>query len=624
MDRRIQKMKLIKPKLSFIAQAALMVLLATSIAIAKPVQAESNAALFNYVVKLNSGDSALLESFGTNLEQKFAFSKNPEFANTFSFSSTLTMEEIKQRLAGSFDYLELDRQLQTDAKVTANDPAFTKNSNDKDKQWGLPKAEFLGGWDKTTGDRTVIVAVIDTGIDGTHRDLRKQSFVKGYNFIEDTGISRGSNSDDNGHGTMVAGIIGAVSDNGIGITGGAWDVSLMPIKALNFRGSGSSSNISEAIVWATDNGASVINMSLGGIGFAHETTLSNAISYAFNKNVVIVSAAGNDVAVNGGNINDNPVFPVCADNSQNMIIGVTATDIDDKKPPFANYGKSCVDVSAPGRRILSTINYDPVSGESAPNAYAYGSGTSMAVPYVSAQAVLLRSYFPEATNREIRDRIIATADPIDDLNPTQCGGGSCEGFLGSGRINVEASLQDEVKPYVVDGDVVQLKSTGQLYFINGAKRHLIIPFVKNQRFASAPIKMVSETDVAKFPEGSLAEPLDGTLVKANGESTVYYMQKGLKFPVTGGIFKLYNFSYSNIQTFSPDEVNSWVSGGLLTPPNGLLVRTPKNGTIYWIVDGTLHPINYGFFINRGLNIFPVIYVSDEDMRSFPKGDPYIL
>ncbi len=617
-------MKLIKTKLSFLAQAALMVLLATSVLVAKPVYAAQSSVELNYVVKLSSGDSALLENFATNIEQKFAFNKNDVFSNTYTFSSRLNAEEIKQRLVGKFNYIEVDRDLQTDAKVTANDPAFTKSSSNKDKQWGLPKAEFLGGWDKTTGNRTVVVAVIDTGIDGTHRDLRKQSFVKGFDFIEDKEIPRGSNSDDNGHGTMVAGIIGAVSDNGIGITGGAWNVSLMPVKALNLRGSGSSSNISEAIVWATDNGASIINMSLGGIGFAHETTLSNAISYAFNKNVVILSAAGNDVAVNGGNINDNPVFPVCTDNGQNMIIGVTATDIDDKKPPFANYGKSCVDVSAPGRRILSTINIDPVSGESIPNAYAYGSGTSMAVPFVTAQAVLLKSHFPSLTNREIRDRIIATTDPIDDLNLTQCSGGSCKGFLGSGRINVEASLQDEVKPYIVEGDVVQLKSTGQLFHINGAKRHLIVPFVKSQRFVSSPIKIVSETDVAKFPEGSYAEPLDGTLVKADSDPTVYYILKGLKFPVTGSVFKLRGFTYNSVNNIGASEVNSWVSGGLLAPPDGLLVRAKSNTTIYWVVDGVLHPINGGFYINRGLNIFPVIYVSDDDMRSFSKGDPYIL
>ncbi len=615
-------MKLIKTKPYIYIQAALIVLLATSVFAGAPAQAAETQT--QYVIQLSSGDSSSLNEFATAVEQKFSFINRPEFNNVYSFSSGLSLSQLKQKLDGQYSYIEINREFQTRAKINPNDPAFTRDSTNKDKQWALPKAEFLEAWNKTRGSKEVIVAIIDTGIDATHDDLKRQSFVKGYNFETHTEIGRGKNSDDNGHGTLVAGIIGAVPNNGKGISGGAWNVSLMPIKALNSRGSGKSSDIAEAMVWAADNGASIINLSVGGIGFAHETTLSNAISYAFNKNVVIVAAAGNDVAVNGGNISDNPVFPVCADNGENMIIGVTATDNNDLKPAFANFGKSCVDVSAPGRRILSTINVDPVSGVAAPDAYAYASGTSMAVPYVTAQAVLLKSLFPTATNKQIRDRIISTADPIDNLNLSQCGGLSCVGLLGSGRINVSASLKNELTPYIQEGDVVELQSTGQLYYINGAKRHLIIPFVLSQRFSATTKKSVTESDISKFPEGPFAEPLDGTLIKADSGPTVYYMTKGLKSPVTGSMFRLHGFSYSNVHVFSGNEVNSWITGGLLAPPDGALVRTPTSRTIYWVVAGSLHPINSGFFLARGLNIFPVIYVSDDDMRSFSKGEAYIL
>ncbi|MDQ3018351.1 MAG: S8 family serine peptidase, partial [bacterium] len=115
---------------------------------------------------------------------------------------------------------------------------------------------------------------------------------------------------------------------------------------------------------------------------------------------------------------------------------MTAADVNDLKPDFANYGKACVDVSAPGKRILSTINHDPATGGVSSDSYAYASGTSLAVPFVSAQAALLKSLYPFASNRQIRDRIISTADNIDMLNLSQCSGKSCVGFLGKGRINV--------------------------------------------------------------------------------------------------------------------------------------------------------------------------------------------
>ncbi len=617
-------MKSIKKQIFILTQAALIVLLALSASLVLPARPVYAAMQTQYLIQLNTADVSSLTAVARTLKQKFAFASNAHFANVYSFSSTLSLSELQRRLAGTFSYLEIDRSIETEARVTTDDPAFTTDSHDVDRQWALPKAEFLKAWEKTKGSQKVIVAIIDTGIDATHDDLRGQNFVKGYNFETNASIKPYANSDDNGHGTLIAGIIGAVPDNGIGIAGGAWNVSLMAVKALDSSGSGSSSDIAEAIVWAADNGASVINMSLGGIGFVHDTTLSNAISYAFNKNVLLVAAAGNDVAINGGNINDNPVFPVCADNGENMIIGVTATDLDDLKPPFANFGKSCVDVSAPGRRIVSTINFDPVSHAAKPDAYAYGSGTSMAAPFVSAQAVLLKALFPTATNRQIRDRILSTADPIDDLNLTQCANQSCVGLLGSGRINVLASLQEEIKPYIQEGDIVELKSTGQLFYINGSKRHAIVPFVKTQRFATVVAKPVTSADLAKFPEGSFAEPLDGTLIKADNDPTVYYIDKGLKAPVSASMFKLRGFSFSNVYTLSAPEVHSWITASPLAPPEGLLVRTTSNRTVYWVVGGVLHAINNEFYINRGLNIFPVIYVSDDDMRSFSKGDPYLL
>ena len=202
--------------------------------------------------------------------------------------------------------------------------------------------------------------------------------------------------------------------------------------------------MAQAIVWAADHGAQFINLSVGGIGFGHDTTLANAIAYAFNKNILIVAAAGNDLNTAGQSLDLNPVFPICDDNNYNMVIGVAATDQNDLKPDFSNYGHNCIDVSAPGKRILSTISLDPITNNPAPNSYAYASGTSLAVPFVVGQAALIRALYPTATNIQIRDRIISSADRIDSLNLTQCGGGSCAGLIGSGRIDVPASIQTAI------------------------------------------------------------------------------------------------------------------------------------------------------------------------------------
>ncbi|MDQ3018562.1 MAG: S8 family serine peptidase [bacterium] len=579
-----------------------------------------------YVVKLPNADTSVLAAIATNIDQKFSFSQNPNFRHVFGFTSSLSLAALRTALAGKFIYLEEDQSLigaEVDATLLPDDPGFTNNGANIDKQWGLVKANFVEAWSKTKGSREIVVAVIDTGVDGTHEDFSSARVSAGYDVIANKGISRGANSDDNGHGTLISGVIGARTDNGVGIAGAVWNVTIMPIKALNAKGVGSSSNISEAIVWAADNDASVINLSLGGFDFAHDTTLANAIAYAFNKNIVIVAAAGNDAAAVGGNLDLKPVFPICNDNGQNMVIGVTATDVNDLKPDFANFGKACVDVSAPGRRILSTINYDPVNGASAPDSYARASGTSLAVPFVSAQAVLLKALFPDATNRQIRDRIIASADTIDELNLSQCNSGSCRGLLGGGRINVAKSLEQEFVR-VQDGDAVMVFGTDNLFYINGGKRQLITELVRTQRFVNVTVKSLSADELAAFPEGSNAEPLDGTLIKSTDNPTVFYMSKGLKLPVTNQIFTLLNLKFTDITTLSSTEVNSWITGSLLTPPEGSLVRSTTNPTVYWTVGTVLHPINYKFWVERGLSIFPVVYVSDTEIAQFTKGDPYIL
>jgi hypothetical protein len=603
----------------------LPLLTAVLVSFTQPAFAQANITQA-YIVQLNNSESALLESVGHDIKPAFNFVQSQKFENIYTFQSELPLSELQIRLAGKFTYLEEDKQVsigQNEITRLPNDPGVTTNASNIDKQWGLVKTGFTRAWRTTTGSPDVVVAVIDTGIDATHEDFRNTTFVGGYDVITNNAIRARANSDDNGHGTLIAGVIAATANNGIGIAGASYNVSLMAVKALNARGSGTSSRISQAIVWAADNGADVINLSLGGIGFGHDTTLANSITYAFEKNVVIVAAAGNDVAITGGNLDIEPVFPICNDNGLNMVIGVTASDVNDLKPNFANFGRACVDVTAPGRRILSTINHDPATGSYAPDSYAYASGTSLATPHVSAQAALLKSLYPFASNRQIRDRIISTADQIDRLNLIQCSDGPCIGLLGSGRINVPASLEQKI-PRLGDGDIVQLINTTEIYLINGGRRQRISPFVRSQRYFDRTPSLVYFSEIQNFPEGSFAPPLDGTLIKSPDSPTVFYMSGGIRLPITRSVFEMRNMSTRDVVILSSSEVNSWVVGSFLTPPEGSLVRTPQNQTVYWVVNGMLHPINFEFYNQRGLNIFPVTYIPEGDIDGFPKGESYVL
>ncbi|HEX3099655.1 MAG TPA: S8 family serine peptidase [Patescibacteria group bacterium] len=596
---------------------------------ASPVFAAANATTHNsqnYVVQFNPGAGTKnLQNVAQDIEPAYAFATSAQFTNTYKFQSSESLSELQKDLSGQYQYLEIDQDFHTQSNTTftPNDPGFSKNPANIDRQWGLLKANFPAAWQKTKGDRKVVVAVIDTGLDSTHEDLRGLHLKTGYNVLTTQTIIGRTNSDDNGHGTLITGVIAADTNNNTGIAGAASGVSIMPVKALDSSGSGKSSEISAAIIWAADHGANVINLSLGGIGFAHDKVLANAISYAYGKNIVIVAAAGNDVAVTGGNLDKDPVFPICDDNGKNMIIGVTATDVNDLKPGFANFGKACVDVSAPGRRILSTINHDPATGADLPDSYAYASGTSLSVPLVAAEAALLKSLFPLATNGQIRDRILATSVNIDNLNLSQCGGQSCKGLLGSGRIDVAKSLEQQIIN-IADGDVVQVSGTNNFYYINGGKKQVIIPFVRTQRFAFTPVKIVSASELDSFSEGSYAEPLDGTLVKSSNDPSVYLMQNGLRSPLTYQVFLMRGYKFSDVVTLTNIEVGSWVVGSFVTPPDGSLVRSTTNPTVYWVVNGTLHPVNYKFYIDRGLNKSPVLIAPENDISKFPKGDPYIL
>lgn len=263
-------------------------------------------------------------------------------------------------------------------------------------QWAWGKIQAYAAWDLTTGSSAVRVAVVDTGIDNSHPDL--PPVVAQWDFVNNDNNAE----DDNGHGTHVAGTIGALTNNGVGVAGMNWQVSLLAAKVLDASGSGTYAQVADGIVWAADNGAKVINLSLGGsIG---STTLKNAVDYAWSKGAVLACAAGNSGS-------SAKTYPAAYTNC----IAVAATDENDNKASFSNYGAKWVDVAAPGVRILSTMPDTPVY---LTTQYGYFTtydalnGTSMATPHVAGLAGLVWATGKCTTNTCVRQRIETNADPI--------------------------------------------------------------------------------------------------------------------------------------------------------------------------------------------------------------------
>ncbi len=279
-----------------------------------------------------------------------------------------------------------------------------------------------GAWDQTKGDSGVIIAVLDTGVDLDHPDIRNKLVSRGKDFINGDNDA----SDDHWHGTHVAGIAAAETNNELGIAGVGWNCTVLPGKIISASGEGDYGALILALYWAVDQGARVINLSLG--GEERDDDLLAALKYAYDNNVVIVAAAGNEAG---------PVlYPAAYDQ---YCLAVAATDYADNRASFSNLGPE-IDVAAPGVDVLSLYpTWDTPDGF-AP--YVYAGGTSMATPHVAGLAALLKSLKPWLTAGEIMNIIRYSAD---DVNATAFPGRDDE--LGYGRINAERALAPyELKP----------------------------------------------------------------------------------------------------------------------------------------------------------------------------------
>jgi thermitase len=298
-------------------------------------------------------------------------------------------------------YVEVDQVATT--SVVPNDPSYSS-------QWGLPRAKVTQAWSATTGSTGITIAVVDTGVKSVSELSGR--LLTGYDFVNgDTNAT-----DDEGHGTMTATVLAGRGNNSIGIAGICWSCRVLPVKVLGADGSGLYSDIAQGIRYAADQGAEVINMSLG--GSADSQVLRDAVTYAVGKGSLVIAAAGND----GSSAKHYPAaIP--------EVLAVGASTAGDARYPWSNWGSTWVDIAAPGCNLAQDT-----AGQ-----VAQFCGTSSATPFVAGVAGLLASVTPTPTAAQIRTALTSSADSLSGNWIAST----------SGRVNAAAAL--DALPFWVKG-----------------------------------------------------------------------------------------------------------------------------------------------------------------------------
>mgnify|MGYP001011353090 FL=1 len=334
-------------------------------------------------------------------------------------------------------------------------------------QWYLKRIKAAEAWDIRSTSPGVVIAIIDSGVQASHPDLKANMWVNaaetegnkkdddhnglvddvnGWDFVNNVAdpspkFKPGFTEAGILHGTIVAGITAGVGNNGQGVTGISWDAKIMALKALDDQGDGDTATVIKAIDYAVAKGANIINLSF--VGFGYSRSLKEALQRAYNAGVLVVAPAGNEQSDGHGvNLNEKPIYPACYRDEQNrpLVVGVAATDGIDQKATFSGYGDRCIDVAAPGVSFFSTAVYSPQKSYQGQffNTYydGYWSGTSVAVPLVSGALALVQGANPTLSAKESLDIILQTADDINALNPGYVN------QLGRGRLNIALALAE--------------------------------------------------------------------------------------------------------------------------------------------------------------------------------------
>ena len=351
--------------------------------------------------------------------------------------------------------LEMIEKYKKDPNVEYAEPnyirkAFLTPDDLQGNQWGITQIKLPQAWNTETGSSNIIIAIVDSGVDYAHLDLVNNIWLNddlvngldddlngktddyyGWDFV---GSDYQNSAEDDDpmdvvdHGTFCAGIASAETNNAIGIAGVSWNSKIMVVRVLDNDGFSNDSIIAPGIIYAADEGADIISLSLGGAGSS--STLEDAVDYAYSEGCLLVAASGNSDS-------SSVDYPAAYDN----VIAVGATNESDERCDpddwgfglGSNYGAE-LDVVAPGNNIYST---------SLGGVYGTQAGTSMAAPFVSGLAALIWSYNPTLTNMDVRDTIISSADDI--------GSSGWDAYTGYGRINAEEALAAFLSEEVVYG-----------------------------------------------------------------------------------------------------------------------------------------------------------------------------
>jgi len=339
---------------------------------------------------------------------------DPDKANSVFSSlknSKAQIEWVEPNRIITLDYRDAQParlSIKDDAGTFPNDPMF------KD-QYAHKVSNSAEGWKISQGSADIIVAIVDTGVDGKHPEFEGK-LVKGFDvYNKDNPDS--AYIDPQGHGTHCAGITAALANNKIGVAGFAPNVKIQSVRVLDDNGSGTYAGVAEGMAWAAENGAKIMSMSLGGPSSSQ--AIEEAIKLALKNDVLPIAAMGNSG-------NESNSYPAAIKG----VMAVAATDSKDKRAYFSQYGAHNA-ISAPGVGILSTF---PTYASGMPGKdYGAISGTSMATPGVAGVAALVRSKFPELKAEQVREKIEKTADDLGEKG--------WDKYYGNGRINVGNALK---------------------------------------------------------------------------------------------------------------------------------------------------------------------------------------
>ncbi len=426
-----------------------------------PRTVESAAALEATVTQAGGWiDHALLAESGV----KVVHLSQPDLGSVKAAVAALNNQPQGPALYAEPDYLCFTTAI-------PNDPYFPAELGLHDRSAHTGDIDAEAGWNIATSAANVVVAVIDTGVRYTHRDLRANMWhnpgeltgngidddydgwtddIYGVNFVANTVDP----DDDNGHGTHVAGILGARGNDGVGIAGVAWRVQIMALKFLNTWGVGATSDAVRAVNYAVANGAQVMNISWA--SYSYSQTFGNAISSANNAGIPLICAAGDDEV----DTDEDPTYPACYKLPNVISVGGLS---DDKVADYSNFGAKSVDLFAPGTNILSLSNANDT-------AYMRLSGSSMAAPFVTGIMALLRAQYPRANIEWLRARILNTAAPTYSLAGLCASGGRADLFRCLAEI-YPPRIRIANAPIAATGDIgtpaylrVDIIGSGTLFF----------------------------------------------------------------------------------------------------------------------------------------------------------------